>query len=231
MATGVDLKEWCRHFDSVSLCLSKGIGAPVGSILVGIYRFITFINRGYCLLTCESGPKSFIRTARHYRKLLGGGWRQSGLLAAAALYALHHSTPSICINGYDTSIPSHTPDVLSNPTPSPAWHRNIQYAHSLTQWLSQQLIQHGQPLVQVMNPQPDTNMLFLNVQPRRVHEFHHLFQQHLPPNGPTVILPEWGYASQNDTMMRLVLHHQVTPDACQLLVNTVRSMVINGQSG
>ena len=56
--------------DSVSLCLSKGLGAPVGSVL--------------------SGPKDFIARARRSRKMLGGGMRQAGILAAAGLYALDH---------------------------------------------------------------------------------------------------------------------------------------------
>lgn len=57
-------------FDSISICLSKGLGSPVGSILVG--------------------SKDFIKKARRVRKRLGGGWRQAGLLAAAGIYALDH---------------------------------------------------------------------------------------------------------------------------------------------
>jgi threonine aldolase len=57
-------------FDSISICLSKGLGAPVGSVLVG--------------------SKDFIKKARRVRKRLGGGWRQAGLLAAAGIYALDH---------------------------------------------------------------------------------------------------------------------------------------------
>ena len=59
------------QFDTVSLCLSKGLGAPVGSILVG--------------------PKDFIEKARRIRKMLGGGMRQTGVIAAAAIYALEHN--------------------------------------------------------------------------------------------------------------------------------------------
>ncbi|KAJ3014063.1 hypothetical protein HKX48_005345 [Thoreauomyces humboldtii] len=68
--TGVSIKEYCSHFDSATLCLSKGLGSPVGSMLVG--------------------SKAFIKKATHYRKMFGGGWRQAGLLAAAALHALEH---------------------------------------------------------------------------------------------------------------------------------------------
>ena len=59
------------QFDTVSLCLSKGLGAPIGSILVG--------------------PKEFIAKARRIRKMLGGGMRQTGVIAAAAIYALEHN--------------------------------------------------------------------------------------------------------------------------------------------
>lgn len=68
--TEEDPREVGRTFDSVSLCLSKGLGAPVGSVLIG--------NR------------DFIREARRFRKVMGGGMRQAGYLAAAAQYALEH---------------------------------------------------------------------------------------------------------------------------------------------
>lgn len=70
VATGIPLAEWCRTADSVSLCFSKGLGAPVGSILVG--------------------SAEFIERAHRRRKAQGGGMRQAGILAAAALYALNH---------------------------------------------------------------------------------------------------------------------------------------------
>lgn len=64
------LQDITRHFDTVSICLSKGLGAPVGSVLLG--------------------PEGFIDQARRWRKVCGGGMRQSGLLAAAGLHALEH---------------------------------------------------------------------------------------------------------------------------------------------
>ena len=70
VASGVSAAEWCRHFDTVSICLSKGLGAPVGSIL--------------------AGRADLIKQARRTRKVLGGGMRQAGILAAAAIYALDH---------------------------------------------------------------------------------------------------------------------------------------------
>ena len=63
-------REMSSHFDSVSVCFSKGLGAPVGSALVG--------------------SAAFIRSAHRWRKMLGGGMRQSGMLAAAATHALDH---------------------------------------------------------------------------------------------------------------------------------------------
>lgn len=68
--TGVALDRYGALFDSVSVCLSKGLGAPVGSVLVG--------------------PADMIAEARVWRKRLGAGWRQAGVLAAAGLYALDH---------------------------------------------------------------------------------------------------------------------------------------------
>ena len=70
VATGIALATWAAEFDTLSVCFSKGLGAPVGSALVG--------------------PRDFIRQARRVRKLFGGGMRQAGILAAACLYALDH---------------------------------------------------------------------------------------------------------------------------------------------
>ncbi len=69
--TGESPKEYGKIFDTISLCLSKGLGAPVGSVL--------------------SGPATLIKRARKVRKVLGGGMRQAGYLAAAGIYALDHN--------------------------------------------------------------------------------------------------------------------------------------------
>ena len=68
--TGEPTEAYGQLFDSISICLSKGLGCPVGSLLLG--------------------KADFIRQARRYRKLMGGGWRQAGFLAAAGIYALDH---------------------------------------------------------------------------------------------------------------------------------------------
>ena len=70
IAQGVEARELTAPFHSVSVCLSKGLGAPVGSVLLG--------------------SAALIAQAKRLRKLLGGGWRQAGLLAAAAMHALDH---------------------------------------------------------------------------------------------------------------------------------------------
>ncbi|MBE0348406.1 low-specificity L-threonine aldolase [Pseudoalteromonas sp. McH1-7] len=70
VAQNVDIREIVKHFDSFTICLSKGLGAPIGSLLLG--------------------NKAFIEKARRLRKMLGGGMRQAGMLAAAGLYALQH---------------------------------------------------------------------------------------------------------------------------------------------
>jgi threonine aldolase len=68
--TGESLLQYGQVFDSISICLSKGLGCPVGSLLLG--------------------NKAFIKQARRARKAMGGGWRQAGYLAAAGIYALDH---------------------------------------------------------------------------------------------------------------------------------------------
>jgi threonine aldolase len=70
VADGVPAREITRYFDTVSICLSKGLGAPVGSVLVGSHALID--------------------KARRWRKMAGGGWRQAGMLAAACMHALDH---------------------------------------------------------------------------------------------------------------------------------------------
>jgi len=70
VATGIAEREYAAPFDTVSVCFSKGLGAPVGSVL--------------------AGPKPLIDRARRFRKMFGGGMRQAGIIAAGALFALRH---------------------------------------------------------------------------------------------------------------------------------------------
>lgn len=78
VAAGYAAGSFAQHADSVSVCFSKGLGCPVGSALVG--------------------PAPFITRARRFRKMFGGGMRQSGLLAAAALHALDHHVKRLAVD-------------------------------------------------------------------------------------------------------------------------------------
>jgi threonine aldolase len=69
--TGISPKDYCEPFDTISVCLSKGIGAPVGSLI--------------------AGSKKDIERARRWRKMVGGGMRQAGIVAGAALFALKNN--------------------------------------------------------------------------------------------------------------------------------------------
>ena len=71
VASGIAAADWAQHFDTISVCFSKGLGAPVGSALVGNREHVTEMRR--------------------HRKLFGGGMRQSGIIAAGAIYALEHN--------------------------------------------------------------------------------------------------------------------------------------------
>jgi threonine aldolase len=70
VATGIPEREYAAHFDTVSVCFSKGLGAPVGSAL--------------------AGPRDLMERLRRFRKMFGGGMRQAGIIAAGALFALRH---------------------------------------------------------------------------------------------------------------------------------------------
>lgn len=74
-ATGVPLADWVVGFDSASVCFSKGLGAPVGSAILGTREFVT--------------------RARRTRKMFGGGMRQAGIIAAAAIWAIDHQLPKL----------------------------------------------------------------------------------------------------------------------------------------
>lgn len=76
--TNESTPEVGRLFDSISICLSKGLGAPVGSLLIG--------------------DRDFIKAARRFRKVMGGGMRQAGILAAAGIYALENNIERLKID-------------------------------------------------------------------------------------------------------------------------------------
>jgi threonine aldolase len=97
VATGVELSEYGQQFDTVSVCLSKGLGAPVGSVL--------------------AGSRAHIEEARVWRKRYGGGMRQAGILAAAGLWALDHHVARLAddhrrARTFSETIASRFPEVI-----------------------------------------------------------------------------------------------------------------------
>jgi len=79
VAKGENTRQYGKLFDSISICLSKGLGAPVGSVLLG--------------------DDAFIRKSKRVRKVFGGGMRQAGYLAAAGLYAMENNISRFICNG------------------------------------------------------------------------------------------------------------------------------------
>ena len=97
VATGIELSAYGQQFDTVSVCLSKGLGAPVGSVL--------------------AGSRAHIEEARVWRKRYGGGMRQAGILAAAGLWALDHHVARLAddhrrARTFSETIASRFPDVI-----------------------------------------------------------------------------------------------------------------------
>jgi threonine aldolase len=97
VATGIDLADYGQQFDTVSVCLSKGLGAPVGSVL--------------------AGSRELIAAARVWRKRYGGGMRQAGILAAAGLWALDHHIKRLADDhsraaAFSEAVASHFPGVV-----------------------------------------------------------------------------------------------------------------------
>ncbi len=78
VASGVPVSEYAEMADTMSFCLSKGLGAPVGSMLCG--------------------PAELVFRARRFRHMLGGGWRQAGVLAAAGIFALEHNRARLAVD-------------------------------------------------------------------------------------------------------------------------------------
>jgi threonine aldolase len=114
----VDPADLVEPFDSIMFCLSKGLGAPVGSVLCGEVEFIS--------------------RARRIRKMLGGAMRQAGLIAAAGLYALEHHLPL------------------------------LEEDHRRARKLAQDLV--GLSGIEVVNPEPSTNMVYLKLDPDLPHD-------------------------------------------------------------
>ncbi|HTQ99137.1 MAG TPA: low-specificity L-threonine aldolase [Candidatus Acidoferrum sp.] len=97
----VSAEQVAAPFDTVSVCLSKGLGAPVGSLLCG--------------------PRDFIQRARRWRKTLGGGMRQAGILAAAGLYALEHNVSRLADDHANAALLADALKDVAEIAIDPAW--------------------------------------------------------------------------------------------------------------
>jgi threonine aldolase len=119
VASGIEPAQWAEPFDSISICLSKGLGAPVGSVLVG--------------------SKAFIERAVRVRKRFGGAMRQVGVLAAAGLYALEHHIDRLAedhhharrlaegigaLSGYRVDLPVVQTNIVMIDTTATGWSEN-----------------------------------------------------------------------------------------------------------
>ena len=137
IATGIPERDYAAHFDSVSVCFSKGLGAPIGSALCG--------------------TQEFIRRARRFRKMFGGGMRQAGIIAAGALHALEHHRTRLAEDHANAQALAAGLSQLSGLTVDPASVQTnivlIRVGTSLAQELARKLDQAG---VRVFAVGPDT---------------------------------------------------------------------------
>ena len=124
VALGVELEAISRYFDTISICFSKGLGTPVGSVLCG--------------------PQSFIDQARRYRKMLGGGMRQVGILAAAADFALDHHVEDLALDHANAALLSQRLAALVEPMDGvelEAAQTNILYLHFSNQRVAEGMVE------------------------------------------------------------------------------------------
>jgi len=163
----IDVRELTEHCDSLMFCLSKGLCAPIGSIL--------------------AGSKEFIEKARKNRKLLGGGLRQAGFLAAAGIVALEEIRPRLADD------------------------------HKTAQYLADRLDEI--PGVTVHQDQRDINMVFCQIETEVPADeiLKSLLQKSIKVNGPRK--GHWRFAT----------HYWISQDAIDLLVNTLRSILVSSE--
>ncbi|MHA1746435.1 MAG: threonine aldolase family protein, partial [Promethearchaeota archaeon] len=114
VARDIPVMEYTKHVDSVQFCLSKGLACPIGSII--------------------AGTREFIETARKYRKMVGGGWRQAGILASMGLVALEDK-----------------------------WITRLKEDHNLATYLAKGLLEGAQNSLPITIPLPETNLLMIEI--------------------------------------------------------------------
>ena len=161
IATGVSLHDYSEPFDSISVCFSKGLGAPVGSCLVG--------------------SREFIAQARRARKLFGGGMRQVGILAAGAMYALEHHMARLADDHENARVLANAIDLcrffhLADKTPD----TNIVIFHVDKEWgtaaqLTDKLKQNG-VLALAFGPQSVRMVTHLDVSRQQIEQASELIR-------------------------------------------------------
>ena len=140
VAAGYSPRDFARHADTASVCFSKGLGCPVGSAL--------------------AGPAAFLERARRFRKMFGGGMRQGGLLAAAAIHALDHHVARLAddhrharaLAAGIAAIPGLAPDFAPDETPSNMVFFAVDPALGTAQALCERLAAHGVRMI-ALDPQ------------------------------------------------------------------------------
>ncbi|TFW05464.1 low-specificity L-threonine aldolase [Oxalobacteraceae bacterium OM1] len=165
-------RELAQGFDSVSLCLSKGLGAPVGSVLVG--------------------SADFIKQARRVRKMVGGGMRQAGIIAAAGAYALEHHVHRLADD-----------------------HAN---AKALEQGLREVTAKHAKLGGKVVVHPAQTNILFIDVD----GEVADGFLQHLAAQGVKVTAGLYRVDERAMKRIRWVTHLDVDANDVQRALDVVQ---------
>lgn len=160
-ALGVPMADITKHVDSVTFCLSKGLGAPVGSIV--------------------AGDKDFISRCKRHRKVLGGGMRQAGVLAAAGIYALDNIAPKL--------------------------HQD----HANAQILAKGIHGMKDLGLEIDLKSVETNMVYFSVNHHRVSAFElvrHMLR--VTDKGPVETRVPVIMLNAGKNRIRLVVHHQVT---------------------
>jgi len=114
VASDIPVTEFTKHVDSVQFCLSKGLACPIGSII--------------------AGTRKFIETARKYRKMVGGGWRQAGILASMGLVALEAK-----------------------------WLTRLREDHELATYLAKGLLEGAENSLPITIPLPETNLMMVEI--------------------------------------------------------------------
>nr|AGT02446.1 threonine aldolase [Strigomonas culicis] len=150
VAQNLSMREVSAPFDSVQCCLSKGLGAPVGGFL--------------------AGTKEFVETARQFRKMIGGGMRQAGIMAAAGLYAMEHNyerlredheNAKMLASLLQEGLEGHTKDITILPPETNIFF--IEFAHSVCRDTFLKQCKDRHILISDFNPKGVRMVLNLNV--------------------------------------------------------------------